>query len=147
MLNTLANHGHLPRNGNGICKKIAIDVLDSVLNWDISIVNDLYEFAQPTNPEPNAMTIDLDHLTKHNILEHDGSLSRHNAEFGLADVFNEQAWNETIQYFTGDVIDLAMAAEARTARMLTSAKTNPQFTLPQLGAHSTYGETAAYQFV
>jgi hypothetical protein len=30
---------------------------------------------------------------------------------------------------------------------VTSASTNPQFTLPQLGAHFIYGETAAYQFV
>ena len=30
---------------------------------------------------------------------------------------------------------------------MTSAATNPQFTLPQLGAHFIYGETAAYQFV
>lgn len=147
MLNTLANHGHLPRSGKGISKQIAIDVLDSVLNWDVSVVNDLYDFAQPTNPDPNATTIDLDHLTTHNILEHDGSLSRQDAEFGPADVFNEEAWDETTQYFTGPVVDLAMAAKARTARVVTSAKTNPQFTLPQLGAHFIYGETAAYQFV
>ncbi|KAK8013795.1 hypothetical protein PG991_009388 [Apiospora marii] len=36
---------------------------------------------------------------------------------------------------------------ARTAGVVTSASTNPQFTLPQLGAHFEYGETAAYQFV
>lgn len=40
-----------------------------------------------------------------------------------------------------------MASKARTARVVTSASTNPQFTLPQIGAHFMYGETAAYQFV
>ena len=40
-----------------------------------------------------------------------------------------------------------MASKARTARVVTSASTNPQFTLPQIGAHFIYGETAAYQFV
>jgi hypothetical protein len=73
--------------------------------------------------------------------------SRQDANFGPADVFNEKAWNETVQYFTGPTIDLAMASKARTARVVTSAATNPQFTLPQLGAHFIYGETAAYQFV
>lgn len=73
--------------------------------------------------------------------------SRQDANFGPADVFNEGIWNETIQYFTGPTIDLAMASRARTARVVTSAATNPQFTLPQLGAHFIYGETAAYQFV
>ncbi|RYP27141.1 hypothetical protein DL768_011293 [Monosporascus sp. mg162] len=147
MLNTLANHGHLPHNGKGIDKDMAIEALSSVLNWDVSIVSDLYDFAQPTNPNPNATTIDLNHLTRHNILEHDGSLSRQDANFGPADVFNEEIWNETISYFTGPTIDLAMASKARTARVVTSASTNPQFTLPQIGAHFIYGETAAYQAV
>lgn len=74
MLNTLANHGYLPRNGKDINKAMAVDVLSSVLNWDVSVVNDLFDFAQPTNPDSNATTIDLNHLTTHNILEHDGSL-------------------------------------------------------------------------
>lgn len=73
--------------------------------------------------------------------------SRQDASFGPADVFNEEIWNETVAYFTGPTIDLAMASKARTARVIASASTNPQFTLPQLGAHFMYGETAAYQFV
>ena len=74
MLNTLANHGYLPRNGRNISKQMAIRVLDAVLNWDESVVSDLYDFAQPTNPEPSATTINLKQLTTHNILEHDASL-------------------------------------------------------------------------
>ena len=74
MLNTLANHGYLPRNGRGISKDMAIKVLDEVLNWDETVVSDLYDFAQPTNPQPNATTINLKELTTHNILEHDASL-------------------------------------------------------------------------
>lgn len=74
-------------------------------------------------------------------------LSRQDANFGPADVFNEAIWNETLAYFDGPTIDLAKASKARTARVVTSASTNPQFTLPQLGAHFIYGETAAYQFV
>jgi hypothetical protein len=74
MLNTLANHGYLPRNGKGISRAIAIEALDTALNWDASVTNPLYDFAQPVNPAPNATTIDLNQLTTHNILEHDGSL-------------------------------------------------------------------------
>jgi hypothetical protein len=73
--------------------------------------------------------------------------SRQDANFGPADVFNEKIWNETLAHFDGPTIDLAKASRARTARVVTSAATNPQFTLPQLGAHFIYGETAAYQFV
>ncbi|KAL7619404.1 hypothetical protein AAE478_009943 [Parahypoxylon ruwenzoriense] len=147
MLNTLANHGYLPRSGKGITKNKAIEVLGSILNWDESVVSPLFDFAQPTNPVPNATTINLDQLTTHNILEHDGSLSRQDSYFGPADVFNETVWGETLKFFTGPIIDLAMASKAHTARIVASAMTNPMFTLPQIGAHFAYGETAAYQFV
>ena len=35
MLNTLANHGFMPRDGKDINKKLAIDVLSEALNWDV----------------------------------------------------------------------------------------------------------------
>ena len=73
--------------------------------------------------------------------------SRQDASFGAADVFNETIWNETLAYFDGPNIDLAKASKARTARVVTPAATNPQFSLPQLGAHFIWGESAAYQFV
>ncbi|CAI6332795.1 unnamed protein product [Periconia digitata] len=147
MLNTLANHGYLPRNGRGISKDMAIKALDEVLNWDVTVVSDLYDFAQPTNPEPNATTINLKELTTHNILEHDASLSRQDSQFGPADVFNEKIWNETVAHFTGDTINVDMATKARTDRTVAAAATNALFTFPQLGMNFQYGETAAYQFV
>ncbi|PVI01009.1 Cloroperoxidase [Periconia macrospinosa] len=147
MLNTLANHGYLPRTGRGISKDMAIKVLDEVLNWDVTVVSSLYDFAQPTNPEPNATTINLKELTTHNILEHDASLSRQDSQFGPADVFNAKIWNETATYFTGDTIDVGMAAKARTARTIAAASSNALFTFPPLGRNFQYGETSAYQFV
>ncbi|KAI0530212.1 Cloroperoxidase [Xylaria digitata] len=147
MLNTLANHGYLPRNGKGISKAIAVEALSTAINWDVSVVSPLYDFAQPTNPDPNATTIDLNHLTTHNILEHDGSLSRQDTFFGPADVFHADTWKETLAYFTTPNIDVGQAARARTARVITSASTNPSFTFPQIGSFFDYGETAAYQFV
>lgn len=73
--------------------------------------------------------------------------SRQNANFNPADIFNETIWNETLSYFDNPTIDLAKASRARTAHTTASASTNPQSTLPQLGAHFTYGETAACQYV
>ncbi|KAK2768812.1 hypothetical protein FQN54_000670 [Arachnomyces sp. PD_36] len=147
MLNALANHGYLPHDGKGISKEMVVDVADSVLNWDAGVVVGQYDLALPANPDPNATTIDLDQLTKHNVLEHDGSLSRQDTYFGPADAFNEKAWKQTTQYFTGPTIDLAMASRARTARVTSSVATNPQFTFTDVAATFTYGETAAYQFV
>jgi len=51
MLKTLASHGHLPRNGKGISKAMAVEVLSAVPNWDSSAVKDPHDFAQP-KPEP-----------------------------------------------------------------------------------------------
>jgi hypothetical protein len=62
-------------------------------------------------------------------------------------VFHEETWNETLSYFTTPNINVAQAARARTARMVTAASTNPSFTLPQIGSYFDYGETAAYQLV
>lgn len=73
--------------------------------------------------------------------------SRKDARFGAADVFDETTWNETMKYLAGPTIDLAKASRARTARVVTSASTNPAFSLPQVGADFIYGESAAFQFV
>jgi hypothetical protein len=73
--------------------------------------------------------------------------SRQDTFFGPADVFHEATWNETLKYFTTPNIDVGQAARARTARVVTSASTNPQFTLPIIGSYFDYGETAAYQLV
>lgn len=67
------------------------------------------------------------------------------AQFGPADVFDEATWNETMKYLTGPTIDLAKASRARTARVVTSASTNPKFTLAQAEANS--GESASFQSV
>ena len=73
--------------------------------------------------------------------------SRMDARFGPADVFDEGTWNETMRYLTGPTIDLAKASRARTARVVTSASTNPAFSLPEVGRDFIYGESAAFQFV
>lgn len=62
-------------------------------------------------------------------------------------MFDEATWNETMQYLTGPTIDLAKASQARTARVVTSASTNPAFSLPEVGRDFIYGESAAFQFV
>lgn len=74
MLNTLANHGFLPHSGKGITANKTIDALGSALNIDAVLSKFLFDFAATTNPQPNATFFDLDHLSRHNILEHDASL-------------------------------------------------------------------------
>jgi hypothetical protein len=53
-------------------------------------------------------------------------------------------YNQTRAYWTGDLIDIQMAADARLARMIDSVKYNPRFALSQLAGDFSAGEGAGY---
>jgi hypothetical protein len=74
MLNTLANHGFLPREGRDFTLPIVKHALGTGLNISDDIAELLFNFALTTNPAANATTWGLDTLGNHNILEHDASL-------------------------------------------------------------------------
>ncbi|THW56197.1 Cloroperoxidase [Aureobasidium pullulans] len=82
MMNTLANHGFIPRNGGNITKQNAIKGLADGLNFDASLASLMWDQAIIANPEPNATFFTLEHLNQHNVLEHDASLSRMDAYYG-----------------------------------------------------------------
>ncbi|OTB02684.1 hypothetical protein M426DRAFT_74456 [Hypoxylon sp. CI-4A] len=144
MLNTLANHGFLPHSGKGITVNKTIDALNAGLNMEADLAALLFDFAVTTNPTPNASYFDLDHLTRHNILEHDASISRQDSYFGRADILNEAVFNQTKSYWTGELVDIQMAANARVARLMTSNLTNPEYSLSDTGSVFSIGESAAY---
>ena len=56
-------------------KQKTVDAISQALNFDATFVERLFLFAIQTNPEPNATTYSLESLRKHNILEHDASLT------------------------------------------------------------------------
>ncbi|KAF4142466.1 Peroxidase family protein 2 [Phytophthora infestans] len=73
-LNVLANHGHLPRNGQGITKDQIGSALKSVLNQgDDAVVALLASLPD---------TIALSDLSQHNVWDHDASLVHTDAHFG-----------------------------------------------------------------
>jgi hypothetical protein len=74
MMNTLANHGFLQRDGKNITRENAIKALGDGLNFNSSLVEVMFDAAIIANPEPNATYFTLDHLNQHNVLEHDASL-------------------------------------------------------------------------
>lgn len=75
MLNSLANHGFLPHSGKGIMLNDTIHALGEALNIDADVSKTLFGFAATTNPVPNATEFSLENLGRHNVLEHDASLS------------------------------------------------------------------------
>jgi hypothetical protein len=147
MLNALANHRLLPHDGKNIDLDTAVHALDVALNAEPALSGVLFAQGLLTNPTPGATSFSLDQLVRHNIIEHDGSLSRQDAAHGPADVFNATVFAETRSHWHGPVIDVKMAAEARAARIRTSKRTNPDFELSEQLAAISLSETASYLVV
>lgn len=61
--------------------------------------------------------------------------------------FNTTVYNKTRSYWTEDLIDIQMVANARLARMLESVKYNPEFALSELAGEFSAGEGAGYMLV
>lgn len=54
MMNTLANHGFLHRDGLNLTKEHVQTALQDGLNFDLSLSETMFEMALPANPDPNA---------------------------------------------------------------------------------------------
>ncbi|KAI0442789.1 Chloroperoxidase [Xylaria telfairii] len=143
MMNTLANHGYLQRDGRNITRENAIKALADGLNFNPTLANIMFDQAIIANPEPNATYFTLDHLNKHNLLEHDASLSRTDAFFGNNHVFNETVFEETMQYWVEPVIDAKMLANSKIARQLNSKAFNPTYTFTLVTEEFSLGEVVA----
>lgn len=74
MLNTLANHGLLPRHGRDINVNQTVYALNEALNLTPEFGAFLFTAGRLANPKPNATTFNLNHLDRHDLFEHDGSL-------------------------------------------------------------------------
>lgn len=70
--------------------------------------------------------------------------SRSDAHFGSTIAFNQSIFDETKSYWTGEIVDLQMSANARAARYKTSQATNPEYSMSELGDAFSLGESAAY---
>lgn len=54
MMNTLANHGFLHRDGLNLTEDVVIKALEDGLNFDNSLSKTMFKMALPANPDPNA---------------------------------------------------------------------------------------------
>lgn len=150
MLNSLANHGYLARDGREISMQDLISGIGQAINFDEALVRTLGTPAFATSTTGNSSTFNLDDIAKHNIIEHDGSLSR--ADFavtGDAKTFNETVWGETRGYLeagavgaVGSTVDYKTMASARSQRLATAKATNPTFNLTSSQVTVSLGESA-----
>ncbi|KAJ6531461.1 Cloroperoxidase [Mycena vulgaris] len=125
-LNTLANHGYLPRTGQNITALVAPAKFG------------LLSGSAPT-------TLDLDALKLHNLLEHDASLSRN--DFGVGDNlhFNETVFTTLANATPGvDYYNATSAAKVMDARLANSIAINPNVTNTSKEFALRIGESSLY---
>ncbi|KAL4918438.1 Peroxidase, family 2-domain-containing protein [Aspergillus aurantiobrunneus] len=143
MMNTLANHGFLPHDGRNLTRPVVVDALSTALNFNASLASLMFDMAIVANPEPNATYFTLDHLNRHNVLEHDASLSRADAHDGSNHIFNSTIFAQSRAFWTAPTLTAEMIANSKIARQVVSRAFNPSYTFTQRTEQFSLGEMAA----
>ncbi|RFU74299.1 cloroperoxidase [Trichoderma arundinaceum] len=123
-LNSLANHGFLPRSGKNIT---VIDLVRGTfeglgLSPEISVVVGVAELIKSNS----LASFDLHELSNHGFIDHDCSLSRGDIGTSSNNDFNETIWSLPLQVLKNyDVITPQAIGAARTARDLFDIAHNP----------------------
>ncbi|KAI4226472.1 MAG: hypothetical protein L6R36_003127 [Xanthoria steineri] len=137
-INTLANHGYLPRHGLNISLEQFITGVREGYNFDAIFTTDAVNIYQPFTTTGNNNTLNLDDLDHHALLgEFDGSLSRNDLYFGDNHSFNETIWNTVAAHFHHDTISIPVAAQARLDRVNAAKAINPNFTASDVASLGT----------
>ncbi|KAK6071512.1 sterigmatocystin biosynthesis peroxidase stcC 8 [Seiridium cupressi] len=142
-MNTLANHGFLPHSGRNITRENAIFALGNGPNFDSTLAGIMWDQAIIANPEPNATSSTLDNLNRHNVLEHDASLSRSDAYFGNNHVFNQTVFDTTKTYWREEILDRLQLANSKLFCQVESRASNPNYTFTVTMEAFSLGEVAA----
>ncbi|KAH8651114.1 Chloroperoxidase [Xylariales sp. PMI_506] len=145
MLNSLANHGYLPRNGLNISQDMAIAAFNESVNFYNDILLQALGAALTLSTTGYDTTFNLKDTVAHSVIEHDASLSRQDYYFGDDLTFNATVWANTTAFFkSGDVITLEEAALARAARIEQAEAINPTFYFPDALDQNSLIETSLY---
>ncbi|KAF9443871.1 Cloroperoxidase [Macrolepiota fuliginosa MF-IS2] len=159
-LNTLANHGYLPRNGVASPAQIITAVQEgfnmensfarfvtySAHLIDGNLVTDLLSIGQATNetgPAPPAPALAAG-LDTHALFEGDASMTRADAYWGDNHSFNQTLFNELMSFmdkYGNGRYNLTVASEIRWQRIQDSMSTNPTFGLIMPRFFTAYAET------
>ncbi|KAJ7133659.1 Chloroperoxidase [Mycena crocata] len=126
-LNTLANHGFLPRSGKNISVPEILQAAIDGFNVGSDAIIQAAKFGLLTGDSPT--TMDLDALALHNNIEHDASISRN--DFGIGDNlhFNETVFSTLANANPGvDFYNATSAAFVQHARLADSVARNPGVT-------------------
>lgn len=118
---SLANHGVLPHDGKGITVDMAVKALTGSISLDAGIAKVFAGGALPTNPEAHATSFDLDHVSKHGVIEHDVSLTRDDFASGDNHTFNPEIWKAVLStYGDSKETSFALSSKARYNRVVAA---------------------------
>ncbi|KAL6712353.1 hypothetical protein ACN47E_000230 [Coniothyrium glycines] len=144
-LNSLANHGILPRDGRNLTLPLLVAKLNAGLNVSPEIATTLSQAGIALSADPSSGAFDLDDLNRHNAIEHDASLSRDDVDLGGTEKFSPAAFHRTLSFYgNAPEIGLKEVAAARWGRVQDSRKSNAKFTYGLGQQFSTYFESAVY---
>lgn len=138
-LNSLANHGYLPRNGQNISHAELSHALVSVFNLDPKLAGFL--IGSQISPNP----FDLDYLSTHDVTEHDVSLVHEDVYFGkMPHAINISMVADFLARAdsTGR-IGAEAVGKTRKDRLATCRATNPTCAISVAQTRTALGEGAA----
>ncbi|KAJ7580473.1 Cloroperoxidase [Mycena floridula] len=142
-LNTLANHGFLPRDGRGLTQDAVIKASGDGFNVAPELLFLAARLGLSTSTDLNTFT--LDDIKLYNSIEHDASLSR--GDFALGDNlhFNETIYQTLANSNPGvDFFNATSAGQVQKQRLTESQATNPKLinTSKEFGIRT--GQSALY---
>lgn len=138
-LNTLANHGYLPRNGQNISLAQLTDTIMAKFNMDTSVAA-LLVSQIPSFP------FNLDILSTHNTLEHDASLVHTDAYFGRPP--NEMNLTLVADFLqradANGFIGLEAVGKTRKDRLAACMQDNPECSFTATQSRTAFAEGGAF---
>ncbi|KAJ6492201.1 Cloroperoxidase, partial [Mycena sanguinolenta] len=126
-LNTLANHGYLPRSGMNLSIPMMLQAALDGFNVGPDAIIQAAKFGLLSGDAPT--TLNLDALQLHNLIEHDASISRQDFALGDNLHFNETIFSTLANANPGvDYYNATSAAQVQYDRLAISLATNPNIT-------------------
>lgn len=164
MLNALANHGYLPRDGKDVSLADLVTGFKESINLAPEATFLVTVKALQASSTGNFLTLHLDDLNKHNsmspllpfpynakddqhppVIEHDGSLSRADFHSGDNHTFQPALFASFLAHLGNHpTISIPAAASARLARLAEARAANPEFSMSPENARFSFIETASY---
>eukprot|EP00475_Leptophrys_vorax_P019696 TRINITY_DN26_c0_g1_i1.p1 TRINITY_DN26_c0_g1~~TRINITY_DN26_c0_g1_i1.p1 ORF type:complete len:239 (-),score=64.52 TRINITY_DN26_c0_g1_i1:34-750(-) len=147
-LNTLANHGYVNHNGSGILQSDLTDALVRVYQVDEGLAAGFVDLASSMGVgytgEDGNKYFDLDAFNKHNVIEHDASLTRE--DFGDdGDNFTPRKYLiEQLKDLSEDGVSLGFKemAQARKLRVAQESSRDASYSLDDTRETFAYFEAA-----